>query len=160
MASTAAAKYKAAQEAVAKAKKEAKATAKEALKEMAAEFFAENPHVVSINWNQYTPHFNDGDPCNFSAHVDYPRFVFHTVDGTKLTYCAGAGSYLKDVEEEEYDYDGDYKKYEKETAKVEKSVVKFLKNFDEDDLEEMFGDGVQITITNKGKITTNDYEHD
>jgi hypothetical protein len=157
MASTAAAKYKAAQEAVAKAKKEAKATAKEALKEMAAEFFAENPHVVSINWNQYTPYFNDGDVCTFSANIDYPRFTFHAVDGTELTYCAGAGSFVSP--DGEYDYEGGTQ-YEKETAKVEKSVVKFLKNFAEDDLKEMFGDGIEITLYRKGKISTTDYEHD
>jgi hypothetical protein len=159
MASTAAAKHKAAQEAVAKARKEAKATAKEALKEMAAEFFAENPHVVSVNWNQYTPYFNDGDPCNFSAYIDYPQFTFHTVDGTKLTYHAGAGSLVGEDGESDYE-SGTEEKYAKEIAKVEKSVVKFLKNFSEDDLEEMFGDGVEITLDCKGKIKTADYEHD
>ena len=154
---SAAAKYKKAQEAVAKAKAEAKATAKEALKEMALEFFSENPNVVSVNWNQYTPHFNDGDPCTFSANVEYPRFTFTAKDGTKLTYCAGAGSLVGD--DDEYLYE-EAKPYSKEIDKVEKAVVKFLKNFDEDDLEEMFGDGVEITITNKGKISSEYYEHD
>ena len=157
---SAAAKYKKAQEAVAKARKEAKATVKEAIKEMALEFFSKYPNVLSINWNQYTPHFNDGDPCNFSANVEYPKFTFVAKDGTELTYCAGAGSFM---DEDDYDYDGDgskYGQYSKERDKLEEAVVEFLQSFDEDDLEEMFGDGVEITITNKGKITTDSYEHD
>lgn len=28
----------------------------------------DNPGVESIQWDQYTPYFNDGDPCEFSVH--------------------------------------------------------------------------------------------
>ncbi len=40
----------------------------EALKEVLREFFAKFPEARAIRWRQYTPYFNDGDPCNFSVH--------------------------------------------------------------------------------------------
>lgn len=39
----------------------------ELLKHTLKEFFEKNPRVVAVNWVQYTPTFNDGDPCEFSA---------------------------------------------------------------------------------------------
>lgn len=37
-----------------------------ALKELFAGIFKEFPEVLAIGWCQYTPGFNDGDPCLFS----------------------------------------------------------------------------------------------
>ncbi|MBX9392229.1 hypothetical protein K4749_01110 [Streptomyces sp. TRM72054] len=28
----------------------------------------DDPTIVEFGWRQYTPYFNDGDPCEFSAH--------------------------------------------------------------------------------------------
>ena len=28
----------------------------------------DNPAVAGVRWTQYTPYFNDGDPCTFSVH--------------------------------------------------------------------------------------------
>lgn len=35
---------------------------------LAEEFFAEYPEVAEIRWDQYAPHFNDGEPCEFSVY--------------------------------------------------------------------------------------------
>src|ERR1700677_2449894 len=48
-----------------------KKEAKSILKESFAEFFKANPHVIGFIWEQYCPHFADGDPCVFS--VGEPR---------------------------------------------------------------------------------------
>lgn len=37
------------------------------IRELFAPFF-EYPIVQSVEWTQYTPFFNDGDPCEFSVH--------------------------------------------------------------------------------------------
>ena len=34
-------------------------------------FFAQYPEVTAVGWTQYTPHFNDGDPCVFRVHEFY-----------------------------------------------------------------------------------------
>ena len=33
--------------------------------------FEETPKLKSFAWSQYTPYFNDGDTCYFSANTDY-----------------------------------------------------------------------------------------
>lgn len=33
----------------------------------------DDPTIVEFGWRQYTPYFNDGDPCTFSAHGTWVR---------------------------------------------------------------------------------------
>ena len=43
---------------------------------MFAEAFAKtDPRIQAISWTQYTPYFNDGDSCTFSAHTSYPSYI-------------------------------------------------------------------------------------
>src|ERR1044072_5669755 len=37
--------------------------------------FADNPIIESFAWTQYTPYFNDGEPCIFSVKRDYNIYV-------------------------------------------------------------------------------------
>lgn len=37
--------------------------------------FDADPTVAAINWTQYTPYFNDGDPCEFGAHLNDEGFI-------------------------------------------------------------------------------------
>lgn len=48
--------------------------AKAAMNEIFKEFFKENPSISAIHWNQYTPYFNDGEPCEFSV-SDFNFFI-------------------------------------------------------------------------------------
>lgn len=48
-----------------------KDTAKDILKERVQEWFKQRPEAQFICWRQYTPYFNDGDPCVFSVHDLY-----------------------------------------------------------------------------------------
>lgn len=45
-----------------------KAEAKDALKTAFKRLFTEYPDVAVVAWQQYTPFFADGDPCEFSVH--------------------------------------------------------------------------------------------
>jgi hypothetical protein len=48
---------------------EMKATAQEVVKEGTKAIFAEYGDILEkFGWTQYTPYFNDGEPCNFSMH--------------------------------------------------------------------------------------------
>ncbi|MFE3202188.1 hypothetical protein [Embleya sp. NPDC059237] len=33
----------------------------------------DDPTIVEFGWRQYTPYFNDGEPCEFSAHAPWFR---------------------------------------------------------------------------------------
>lgn len=43
-----------------------------------------DPYFVGVGWTQYTPYFNDGEPCEFEIHEPY----FLTVDDKKVSDCA------------------------------------------------------------------------
>jgi hypothetical protein len=72
MSTTAAAKYTELKAKIANARKEMETTAKNAFTEMSAELFEQNPTLQSFSWTQYTPYFNDGDPCVFRCNGSYP----------------------------------------------------------------------------------------
>ena len=46
---------------------------KEHFREYFTDFFNLYPFITKIEWTQYTPSFNDGDPCYFSA--TYPKIT-------------------------------------------------------------------------------------
>ena len=65
---TGAAEYDTLIKVMAEAREQVKKAGKNAVAALFKHFFATNPDVTGIGWTQYTPHFNDGDPCEFSVH--------------------------------------------------------------------------------------------
>jgi hypothetical protein len=120
------------------AKKECYALFQDAAKEI----FRAHPDLKSFSWTQYTPYFNDGDECVFSARTDYIDIV------------------MKDGTEEEY-YETSYSKKEAVTPlqKAGRDAITFLTNFDNEDYKDMFGDHVRVTVTAEG-VDSDNYEHD
>lgn len=55
---------------------ELKVSYKDGLREAAEDIFAAHPHLEAFAWRQYTPYFNDGEPCEFGIHADYPDLKF------------------------------------------------------------------------------------
>lgn len=49
-------------------RKELREFGEKAVREALSEFFDAHPQVEALRWEQYTPHFNDGDACVFSVH--------------------------------------------------------------------------------------------
>jgi len=48
-------------------KAQVKASALDAFKEEFKGVFERHPEVLALRWTQYTPYFNDGDPCIFGV---------------------------------------------------------------------------------------------
>lgn len=125
--------------------------------EVAALLFAKHPKLESFDWTQYTPYFNDGDECTFSANVDSPGIN-------------GIGGYDVDFERKMVtDYDGkkdakgnypekENEMYDPELQLALLDVCEFLSNIDESALRDMFGDHVQISVTRTG-TEINSYDH-
>lgn len=147
-------KFKAAKEIVHKAQLEASKIVKEAFTDLAKVVFAQNPELKGFRWTQYTPYFNDGDSCEFNVH-DFE--INHPGD-----------EYNKDRENEE-DEDSEYhdwvswydapEGYTSTLRKAYDSVREFFRQFDESDLEEMFGDHVRVKVTPEG-VDVDEYSHD
>src|SRR6267154_5517989 len=59
---------------------------KNAMRTAFKEFFDSNPDIDKITWTQYTPYFNDGDPCVFGVQEMYFTLAKDEVDISELDY--------------------------------------------------------------------------
>lgn len=130
--------------------------------------------VEAVRWSQYTPYFNDGDPCVFSVREAEVRF---SEDETDDEEDGDTDEEVEDDEDDEDDYDrGDFVSIYDMTdydPKTRESTVepqftnayKVLKAFNdavdhfEDLLRTSFGDHAEITATKKG-FNVGEYSHD
>jgi len=155
---------------------EAKAVVNEKVKTNLAkafvDFFDQNPLIKVIGWAQYTPYFNDGDACIFSIcevgfSMDENDIGADPYDYTKISK---PHQYTLDAAAEGKDYALEaVVKWEALCAEHSEAILnQTVANCDElsnllehidDQLEEMFGDGVQVVVTRNG-IDTEEYEHD
>jgi hypothetical protein len=110
--------------------------------------FDEFEKLETIGWKQYAPSFNDGDPCYFSVHNDD--------DSLELNGINGYG------DEPDPDEDGEEGEEvpvltEKVRDKILKKLSPALSQFSDADYQEMFGEGVSVTINRDGTVDTDEY---
>jgi hypothetical protein len=122
--------------------------------DVAKSVFDKHPKLESFGWNQYTPYFNDGDECTFSANIDYVDIngenEYDSNVLQKTIYVQNAkGEYIETVNE----------LYNPELAAAQNDVKEFLSNIDESVLRDMFGDHVEVTVSRNG-TEVEKYEHD
>ena len=148
-------------------------------KDLFKEFFNLNPSVQAILWNQYTPYFNDGDPCEFR--VCQPVFITKNFDPDDITTpCAYEG-------EEEYgsfnvdlinyrkyaEGEGDKEFWTRRVTEMEADIegletinwdsIVAMDNFVESNdeiMKEMFGDHSVVAVTRDQIIVEEYTSHD
>ncbi len=134
-----------------------------------SELFTNNPDLKSFSWTQYTPFFNDGDVCKFSAHTDDPKIQFRDEEEREYFYLSDTepvktgnkveSTWRKGTFDDEYKYvpkiNSDY-----DLAKNAVYVVvkNFLSEFTKNDLKFMFGEG-EVVVTPSG-ADTEEYDHE
>lgn len=122
---------------------EIQSTGKQLFREAVEMIFNEHPGLVAFSWTQYTPYFNDGDECVFSANTDYLDIQFGDEEELKAYYASSSAPASGKHE-------------------ADKAVKNFLRLFDDDDYKAMFGDHIKVIVT-KGdsiKIEVEGYNHD
>lgn len=133
-----------------------------------------HPEVESVRWTQYTPYFNDGDPCEFSTHELYLKLVGdddsgENEDGFRTSFDLG------DWPEGYYDTHSRWDK-----SKLPFDPVDYIPNFEAADpksiiaafetvgksmahyeakFREVFGDPARVTAT-RGGFDVEHYDHD
>lgn len=118
-----------------------KAAAKtEVIKELFLAFFDESPEVKAIKWTQYTPHFNDGEPCTFNVYG--PEFAL-TDDELKEPGEEWSSSWSAEG-----------------TLKVRLKALEMDFNDLGDVLQRAFGDGYQVIVTRDGEAQVEEHDHD
>ncbi len=127
------------------------------------ELFNIYPELKSFGWRQYTPYFNDGESCEFSSRHDNP-----IINGADEDYGdepeEGVINIVRDSSETYRDSSTDWKNvpnpnYNPYYKEIVTSVKNFLNQFDNDDMYDLFGDHVKVTITAEG-AKTSEYDHD
>ena len=124
--------------------------------------FEETPKLQSFGWTQYTPYFNDGDTCYFSANTDYLYVNGENQDDANWSNEKNViswGTYNREKRVYEGRVEVDNPEYDKELIEAVNKVKKFLNLFDEKFYQTQFGDHVKITVTPNG-IETEDYDHE
>lgn len=147
--------------------KKAEESATKDIMSLLKNLMAENPKLVALRWHQYTPSFNDGEPCEFSiGELSYKFDDSLTNAETKRS---------KDDEDEDEDEDeGFMDNYElngffesktdianhKEITVLKKAVKDANKVFSslcqmDSQLKDMFGSNMEIVVTKDGVETEN-----
>lgn len=152
-------------------------------KEAVKELFKENPTLQDFSWDEYTPHFNDGDECVFSVHFDSMRINGEDKEDAECIYTleslnkllsnkkkseARIIMELSDTSKDKWEVESLKRDLETlktrdseevaEKYRIKKAVYELLSNIDDSVYKEMFGEGT-VTVTREG-ITVEECEHD
>lgn len=167
---------------MAKSKYKTFSTQQKNFEDATALLFKQFPKLERFSWRQYTPHWNDGDTCQFSARTEYIE-----VNGEQEVCCYNLEEKLKriknkkkvrlelekelaeaksnqvnwKIEEAERklkELDEDPAEIKAELKMVE-SIMSILNALSDDVFLEMFGDHVEVTVTANGAVVEN-YQHD
>lgn len=140
-------------------KRQKDATAKhfaEKLKDLFQEFFEANPKIDAVRWEQYTPYFNDGDPCTFRVCEPNLRFVNGVLTEEEAENLSDYGDgFVWSL----YGVKDEVRKAELEKILNGAAELTKILSEAEEFLEAVYGDHVQITVTREG-IKVEDYSHD
>ena len=150
------------QKEIAKLKAEAQQMASDAFDSFCKEIFEKHPKVESFGWSQYTPYFNDGDTCTFSANTDYISINGEHVDDSKWVNEKNVidwGTWNRELRIYEGRIEVPNLDYNSELVKGADEIVEFLSNFDNDFYITRFGDHAEITVSKDG-VDVDEYEHD
>lgn len=139
-----------------KVKKEFMKNSQQVIANEFKEFFEKYPEIDAVRWNQYTPHFNDGDVCEFA------RYDFHVKVVTKKAKAGEVGD-EELISGTKTDDDGYYQSWDVDAkTPLGKALNELEETFDHntyDVFNSAFGDGYQIVATRKG-FKVEDYDHD
>jgi hypothetical protein len=166
--------------------KEAREKSSELFTNGAKTLFEQYPMVESVHWTQYTPYFNDGEECTFSAYCpnrdsEWGDLLFNgsEYEGDELDEAWRAKSKeTRSVAKPNPNYDpnADWRApynvrskeiyvdepnpdYDPAYTEAEKAFIEFFKHFPEDMFKSLFGDHAQCTLTIKG-VEVEHAEHD
>ncbi len=126
-----------------------------------SEIFNKYP-IESFGWSQYTPYFNDGDTCIFSANTDYLKINDEYVEESEWISeknTTNWGTWNAQTRQYDNRVEVDNEKYDPILAKCSDEISDFLSNFDDNFYLKKFGDHAEITVTKDG-FTIEDCEHD
>jgi hypothetical protein len=146
-------------------KEDYKKTAEAMFHEGVKELFELHPSLDSFGFTAYSPYFNDGEECRFSAHTDYPYINGYNDDeGSMEKYFEpreGDSNIWKKIGR--WDYSNGYNNRvwvdgDAELDAMVKDVKEFLSSFNDDVWQDLIGNHVIVRISKDG-IETEEYSN-
>ncbi len=127
------------------------------------DFFTKNSDVVhSFAWNQYTPYFNDGDTCVFSANTDYIKVngeYCDELDNIQKIKVTNWGTWNRVTKTYDNRVQMENPNYNERLDNLVTEIKDFLQLFDDDFYLQKYGDHTEITVTKNG-IDVDEFDHD
>jgi hypothetical protein len=139
-------------------------TAEEFLAEV-DQAFATVPGLLRIRWHQYTPYFNDGEPCVFEIHGVYFELEWTTGDeygDYEDGFVDEWDLYTRDYSQpgkSQPVYKVDGRDTEAEYTAVKAAMTGLASGRYHDVVQEAFGDPAKVTASRDG-FDVEFYEHD
>lgn len=138
-------------------KKKFQTEAQDMFKEVTKEFFEKNPAITAVVWTQYTPYFNDGDPCVFRV----GDVIFTNAPDDELENVSPWGEYEGDLEDVWVET---YVKHLSNDSGIDLESCNLISDMIgskdmEDIMLAMFGDHAKVTATKNG-FDVDEYHHD
>jgi hypothetical protein len=136
------------------------------------QFFEKNPSITAIVWEQYTPYFNDGEPCEFR--VNSPAFTNATreqIDDIRWGEYNGEDEGVWAIKNMVNVFSGKYEWYKEELEMLQTTntiidvescdLIRSVINSSEMEniLYDVFGDHVQVIATRDG-FEVVEFNHD
>lgn len=137
-------------------KHEIRKVGKDAIKDVLNGLFATYPYLLGVRWTQYTPHFNDGDPCVFS--VNEPEVCIK--EGMLIAKGHPERQWGKEDEFSSGDYHNQYDIRDLKDLLGSLHELKQLFSDIEGAMLSVFGDGNRVTVTRDGSVEIEEYDHD
>jgi hypothetical protein len=135
------------------------------------DFFSKQPDVYAIAWTQYTPHWMDGDECEFSVNDINLCLSKDSVAGSAYfdgdqdlirarSYYTGRGNDPEEVAriDSKIDAIGGMDAYERILSDFN-SVKNAIGEIGNEYMEMLFGDHVSVCYTRDG-VTVEEFDHD
>lgn len=147
--------------------------AAEQIKPLLQQFITAYPQVAGVRWTQYTPYFNDGDPCTFRMGGIEFAFAAPAADadpededdqgydelGAHWVVRDGQWGYVRTWDNDSFNSMGlSVEEMSEETYKACVELERHLNNL-KDELEVLFGDHCRVTVTKSG-VEVSEYERD
>lgn len=129
-----------------KIRQEMVAKAKASLSTIYKSLMDRYPEVKSVSWRQYTPYFNDGDTCVFSADMGY-CIINLTAPPNPNDFERG---YYDEISEADFPRLDEFMKNWRKLAAA----------LDDDVLLDLYGDHAEVTVNRDGSTTVESCDHD
>jgi len=148
-------------------KEDYKKTAEAMFHEGVKELFKDHSNLDSFGFKAYSPYFNDGEECTFSAHTDYPYINGYDNDEGSMEKHFGRREDDSNIWKKisHWDYSNGYNNRvwvdgDPVIDAMVKDVKEFLASFDDDVWQDLIGNHVIVRISKDG-IETEEYaNHD